>query len=125
MTHTTDQDIQAETVDGIMTAMFRIIQNLEDMPAIALYAKLGEEVGEFGEVVLTQCGYNVHKTKELESPFGEAADVIYCVMGVLAKLHPAMSPIQLVQELYNQLQVKGNKYAGILINSPATKNVHL
>jgi len=100
--------------DEQFTYLFKVTQEKEKMPAPVLIAKTAEELGELSEVTLYKSGYLQHKTKEFESPFGEAADIINCIVGTLAVLHPEMTPEQLNAELFAAFQRKGNKYVNIL-----------
>ena len=93
--------------------LFELTQKNEDMPAIALVAKLAEEVGEFAESVLKDEGYLQHKELK-EGPIHEAADVINVVIGILAQLYPGRNPRYLTEELYVALCEKGEKYERVL-----------
>ena len=93
--------------------LIELTQKNESMPAIALVAKLAEEMGEFAEAVLKEEGYLQHKELK-EDPIHEAADVINVLLAVLAQLYPGRNPRYLTEELYNALCDKGEKYERVL-----------
>ncbi len=98
--------------------LFDLTQTHEDAPPLVLGVKLSEEVGEFSEALLKECGYLQHKELK-EGPMHEAADIINVLIGCLARLYPNKSPYELTEELYGAICDKGEKYERIL-----TKNLH-
>jgi NTP pyrophosphatase (non-canonical NTP hydrolase) len=93
--------------------LFRISKEKETMPPLALTTKLSEEVGEFSETVLKECGYLGHKDLK-EDPIHEAADIINVLIGVLSMLYPERNPRYLTNELLEAITKKGKKYERIL-----------
>jgi NTP pyrophosphatase (non-canonical NTP hydrolase) len=82
-------------------------EDFKDPGAMGL--KLMEEVGEFAEAINFALGNLPHK-KVKESPFGEAADVVQCVIALLVKTYPQMDNERIIEELYKQMVVKNDKY---------------
>jgi hypothetical protein len=72
--------------------------------------KMMEEVGEFSEIALFHLGHNQHKTFK-EDIFGEAADVMLCVLDTLGALHMELSPTELQDRLLDALITKHAKWA--------------
>lgn len=88
-------------------------RKFEPMSPSELGLKGAEEYGEFGTAVLVETGRLAHK--ELKEPsFGEAADVILCMVSALAKLHPHMTPAEISDELARWLYLKQLKYDVLL-----------
>lgn len=83
------------------------------MPILGRVAKLQSEAGKFAEAVLIEQGHLPHKTLS-ESSFGEAADVIICVLDSLAAGYPEISPEWVVEHLHNHIEIKHNKWKRIL-----------
>jgi NTP pyrophosphatase (non-canonical NTP hydrolase) len=83
-------------------------------PPLARLGKLFEEGGEFSETVLHNQGYLPHKTPK-ESPFGEAADVLICLVDTLASLYPELSPAHIAATLENQVILKREKWQRVVI----------
>jgi NTP pyrophosphatase (non-canonical NTP hydrolase) len=100
---------------NIEQAMISCLKLREFEPAEAgvLTLKLGEEFGEFCEAVLKETGHLRHKTLK-EGSFGEAADIINVILGVLQKLHPQMNNEQVLAELAAHVDLKRQKYQAIL-----------
>lgn len=67
--------------------------------------KLGEEVGEFNQAVLFEQGKLPHKNIT-ESAAGEGADIMLCIIDVLAKLYPHESPEGLMRIMENEIARK-------------------
>lgn len=86
---------------------------LNTRPVLVKNAKLMEEVGEFSEAALFELGYLPHKALK-ESSFGEAADVIICVVDELSSLHPHMSPDQVIDMLRKHIDWKSDKWERIM-----------
>jgi hypothetical protein len=84
-------------------------------PPLARLGKLFEEGGEFSETVLHNQGYLPHKTPK-ESPFGEAADVLICLVDTLASLYPELSPERIGEILESQLLIKRGKWQRVVID---------
>ena len=93
--------------------LFKMIQDKEEAPPWALALKLGEELGEFQSNLLHTYGY-LHQKEMDEDIFGEAADMINCIIGVLAKLYPYQTPEELTERLKLATYNKGNKYERFL-----------
>lgn len=85
----------------------------ERMTPTELGLKGSEEYGEFAQAVLVETGGITHKTLK-EPSFGEAADVILCMMSSLAKLYDTMSPEEVSAELAKWLYMKQAKYDVLL-----------
>lgn len=94
--------------------LFAMVQEGQEAPSEILGLKLQEEVGEFSEVLMYELGYLQHKDKEFESLFGEAADIINVVVGILAKQNPNKHPRELTLLLLESIIKKGGKYAKIM-----------
>ena len=88
-------------------------RQFDNVPTLALGLKLSEEVGEFSETVLKACGFLRHKEVK-ETPFGEAADVINVVLGILGNLYPENTSQEIVLKLKEQIDIKKNKYERIM-----------
>ena len=84
-------------------------------PPLARLAKLFEEGGEFSETVMHQQGFLPHKTPK-ETPFGEAADVIICLVDTLASLYPDLSPSWISEALQNHIEAKREKWQRVVID---------
>ena len=89
---------------------------MKQIPETVLALKGAEEFGEFAEAVLIECGYNSHKVPE-EGTFGEAADVVVCLVAVLALLHRDDTPEQIMVRLFADFERKMKKYEVILNDS--------
>lgn len=79
------------------------------LPISAKGLKACEEMGELATAALYEQGYLQHK-KVTESSFGEAADVIICVLDLLQALHPNLSHKQVILELASSLDTKFQKW---------------
>ena len=79
------------------------------LPTSAKGLKACEEMGELATAALYEQGYLQHKTVG-ESSFGEAADVIICVLDLLQALHPNLTQRQVVLELAHSLDTKFQKW---------------
>jgi NTP pyrophosphatase (non-canonical NTP hydrolase) len=78
-----------------------------------LYMKMGEEVGELAEALLVEQGVLPHKTLT-EDSFGEAADVLICLVGVMAEHHKDKPPTVVYHLLLDALAVKAAKYEDVV-----------
>ena len=85
-----------------------------NFPPLARLAKLFEEGGEFSETVMHKLGYLPHKTPK-ETPFGEAADVIICLIDTLASVYPELSPGWIAEALENHIEAKRKKWQQVVI----------
>ena len=101
------------TVDEQLRYLVDMVQAKEEAPAWALALKLGEESGEFQSNLLHTMGH-LHQKEMAEDIFGEAADVINCVMGTLAKLYPFHTAEEIVELLREANYNKGTKYERLL-----------
>lgn len=99
--------------------LFEMVQEKEDAPPWALGLKLGEEMGEFQQNLLHTYGH-LHQKEMDEDIFGEAADVINTVIGVLGTLYPFQNSDELVERLQEAMYNKGTKYERLL-----DKNIRL
>lgn len=79
------------------------------LPTSAKGLKACEEMGELATAALYEQGYLQHKRVN-ESSFGEAADVVICVLDLLQALHPNLSHKQVVLELAHSLDTKFQKW---------------
>ena len=84
-------------------------------PALARLSKLFEEGGEFAETVMHNQGYLPHKVPK-ETPFGEAADVIICVVDTLSACYPDLSPEWIAESLANHIRSKREKWKQVVID---------
>jgi hypothetical protein len=84
-------------------------------PPLARLGKLFEEGGEFSETVLYSQGYLTHKAPK-ESPFGEAADVMICLVDTLASIYPELSSERIVEILESQILIKRGKWQSVVID---------
>jgi NTP pyrophosphatase (non-canonical NTP hydrolase) len=91
-------------------------RDLKDLGAAGW--KLMEEVGEFAETVNHSQGFLPHKIMK-ETPFGEAADVIQNILGILFRVYPEMTPAQIMDELQWQLGHKTDKWEEVLKMHPS------
>jgi hypothetical protein len=73
-------------------------------------AKLGEEFGEFCEAVSVHNGFSQHKALK-EGIFGEAADIINCVVACLVINMPKASDEEILTELKKELKRKLDKFS--------------
>lgn len=64
-----------------------------------LLCKLTEESGELAEAVLVKQGYKPHKVLPGDAAVDEAADVLMCLLLVLSRLYPELSPADLSARL--------------------------
>jgi len=101
-----------------ITTLIGVIKRYERMHTFALVAKTAEEFGEFSEVILFENGQLRGKEdKEFESPFGEAADIINCIIAVLCAQYPDMTTEEINQHLLEAFDRKGAKYVRRLTNA--------
>ena len=98
-----------DTVERIVTLA---AADVKDVGAMGF--KLMEEVGELAETINYKLGNLPHK-KMKESPFGEAADAIQCVIALLSKAYPEQTPRQILTELAHQLNIKTDKWESVLV----------
>lgn len=82
----------------------------ERMDPLMLLCKLTEEAGELAEAVLAQRGFKPHKQLPPEASFDEAADVLLCLLLVLSRLHPELSPEQLASRFADHIDGKLARY---------------
>ena len=82
----------------------------ERMDPLMLLCKLTEECGELAEAVLVERGFKPHKTLEPEAAIAEAADVLLCMLLVLSRLYPGLTPEQLAARLSQQADHKLARY---------------
>lgn len=94
----------------VITKSIRLSRSMVSWDLGAKFMKLQEEVGELAEAALYETGYNQHKTKPDEDTFGEGADVILCVVDVLSRLHPSLTPRQVHDALGLALDKKYRKW---------------
>jgi len=73
--------------------------------------KITEEVGEFAEAVMIERGKITNKPRIMDAPFYEAADSIQCILDVLARVYPNMSPAQLCTLVHHAINKKNEKWA--------------
>lgn len=71
----------------------------ERMDPLMLLCKLTEESGELAEAVLVRRGFKPHKPLPDDAALDEAADVLMCLLLVLSRLYPALSPAELSARL--------------------------
>lgn len=91
------------------------IRKLETDPETVLALKGAEEFGEFAEAVLRECGYNSHKsTDDVGDSFSEGADVLVCLVAVLALIHKDESPKEIMSRLFESFGRGMRKYEKIL-----------
>lgn len=88
----------------------QIYADHERMDPLMLLCKLTEECGELAEAVLVERGFKPHKTLEPEAAIAEAADVLLCLLLVLSRLYPGLSPEQLATRLSQQADGKLARY---------------
>lgn len=95
------------------------ITNADRWPILASLAKLTEEVGETSEATLVELGFMRKDLKE--GITGEAADVIICLLDILARVRSYQSPEELLTELDAELHRKSLKWyeKGIFRGNPA------
>ena len=79
------------------------------LPTSAKGLKACEEMGELATAALYEQGYLQHKRVD-ESSFGEAADVIICMLDLLQALHPDLSDEQVLYFLTIRLHSKFQKW---------------
>jgi hypothetical protein len=91
-----------------------------EFPPLARLGKVFEEGGEFSETVMHSLGYLPHKAPK-ESPFGEAADVIICLVDTLASVYPMLSPAHITDMLEEQLVIKSEKWKRVVIDPGNTE----
>lgn len=108
-----EKDVDVRFMKTATDSMW-ITREFESMPALALNNKLAEEFGEFAEALLVEQGYLQHKRDRIEGTFGEAADVIIVLLGVLAKHHRTMRPEEIKAQLADALERKNQKYINVL-----------
>lgn len=84
-----------------------------DFPPLARLAKLTEEVGEFSETTMHTLGYLPHKDVK-ETPFGEAADAIICIVDVLASCYPELGSEWIIESLLKHIENKSLKWKSII-----------
>lgn len=104
----------SKTIEEAMMGCLEL-REFEPAEAGVLALKLGEEFGEFCETVLKETGHLRHKTLK-EDSFGEAADIINVMLGVLQKLHPNLNNEELLSVLAYYVDLKRQKYEAILKN---------
>lgn len=100
-------------IEDILIECIDVRRSFDNAPAPILGLKLMEEVGEFGEATLKHLGYLRHKEVK-ETPFGEAADIVNVVLGMLASMYPDLDSPKIIEELVVQIQHKKNKYESIM-----------
>lgn len=100
--------------DTNIPLIIEMVKKYETMPPVALSAKLAEETGEFCEVMLYENGFLRHKTKEFETPFTEAADIINVIIGALCMQYPDLTTEQTNEKLLAAFDTKGAKYARLI-----------
>ena len=76
--------------------------------------KATEELGEFSEAVQIERGKFPHKTRELDAPFYEAADLIQCVMDVLSRLYSTKSPAEICTLVHHAINSKNVKWEAVV-----------
>lgn len=82
----------------------------ERMDPLMLLCKLTEECGELAEAVLVERGFKPHKKLEPEAAIAEAADVLLCMLLVLSRLYPGLTPEQLATRLSQRADEKLARY---------------
>ena len=103
--------MKKSTIGDILLDAAEVTIEHETMPVWALAMKITEENGELQEALLKELGFLQHKVLK-ESPMYEAADVIICVIGVLAKLYTTrgFTADQIMNQLRGALDHKMHKY---------------
>lgn len=96
--------------NDIVTKSVSLSRNMVSWDLGAKFMKLQEEMGEYAEAALYEAGYNQHKAKPDEDTFGEAADIVLCVLDTLSRLHMDMSGEQLSDALDAALLKKYTKW---------------
>lgn len=81
----------------------------DQFPVLASMAKCQEELGEFSEATLVQLGYLKYKTLK-EDSFGEAADVMICVLDTLAAQYPELSSERIMEIFEERVSQKIKKW---------------
>ena len=82
----------------------------ERMDPLMLLCKLTEECGELAEAVLVERGFKPHKTLKPEAAIAEAADVLMCVLLLLGRLYPELTPEELAIRFARQSNDKLARY---------------
>lgn len=95
--------------DSFLSAL-QVFAAHERMDPLMLLCKLTEECGELAEAVLVERGFKPHKTLEPEAAIAEAADVLLCILLVLSRLYPGLTPEQLATRLSQQADHKLARY---------------
>jgi hypothetical protein len=96
--------------DDVFTKSVNLSRSMASWDLGAKFMKLQEEMGEYAEVALYEAGYNQHKAKPKEDTFGEAADIILCVLDTLSQLHKDMTAEQVAAALDAALLKKYTKW---------------
>lgn len=84
-------------------------RQFETMSPAELALKGTEEYGEFASGILIETGAIRHKNLK-EPSFGEAADVLLCMIAALAKTNPNLSDEAIAAELARWVRIKQAKY---------------
>lgn len=73
-------------------------------------AKSVEELGEFSTAVLVEQGFITNKVNEHDAVFNESADVILCIVDILAKLYPNKAASEIYVSLLGAIDRKCEKW---------------
>lgn len=95
---------------GSFLSVLQVFAAHERMDPLMLLCKLTEECGELAEAVLVEQGFKPHKTLGPEAAIAEAADVLLCILLVLSRLYPGLTPEQLSARLSQRTDDKLARY---------------